>query len=197
MVGWDFSPANLAGKIPASFQSRATLLTFTESSPTEGLGEWSVIELRAIAAPEEGTIYILEENYVGLDLYRAIPRDLPPSEAAVWARDFIAALAAVPSPDMEDPLKRLLTVRSYTHTDTPLEYRLFSRPEYIAFLRATSFADTSQTRPTMAGPPAPAERQPGARQRITFPVLEANGLTHWQADLVFQDGHWQAVTVRF
>ena len=109
----------------------------------------------------------------------------------------MSALATSPAPGTEDPLQRLTTARSYIHDDAGREPRLFSRSEYIAFLRATSLADSSKTRPALAGPPTPAERQPGARQRITFPVLDAYGLTHWQADLVFQEGRWQAVTVRF
>ena len=183
------------------FHNRTTLLVFTDPSGGEATGAWITIEHFALPSPGEGTMYILEEKYWRDDLYSAPSRDLSTADAASWAQDFVAALATTPASAATDPLLSLLTPYCYISNDawrnSRNEQRDFGRPEYIAFLRTSLLHDSSHTRLTLTAPPAPAEPQPGARQRITFPVRDASGLTHWQADLVFQDGRWRAVTVQF
>ena len=201
IVSFERFPTGNVNPGTATFRNRMSLLVFCEPPNREASGHWINLEHRAVVAPNESTICILDELHESLHLYWAIPRELPASEATAWARDFVAALTTLPSPGTEDPLTRLLTPSGYMSNDDGRlvlkEARQLNRLEHIALLRASPLWDSSKTRPTLAGPPAPAEHLPGARRRLTFPVLDANGLTEWQADLVFQEGRWQAVTVRF
>jgi hypothetical protein len=184
------------------FHSRIVILAFTEPrAEAKASGEWITLEHFALTVPEKRTIQILEEKYWPRQIYSSEPRDLSPGEASTWAREFVNALAIIPQSGAKDPLEHLLAAHGYTSNDgwrTGLhEQRFFDRKEWIAFLRASLLTDSSKTRLTLTGPPQAAEPQPGARQRITFPVLDANGTTRWQADLVFDEGQWKAVTARF
>ena len=183
------------------FHNRITLLVFTDPRLGEATGAWVTIEHFALPAPDEGTMYILEEKYWRDDLYSVPSRDLSPADAASWAQDFVAALTTAPASATTDPLLNLLTPYCYITNDSWRnsrdEQRVFQRPEFIAYLRAAVLGTTSKTHPTLAGPPTAAEPHSGARRRITYPIRDANGLTDWQADLVFQQGRWRAVTVSF
>ncbi len=179
------------------FTNTVTVLEFSDPPERNATGVWVRRHHTGTIIPGTG-IAIERENYQHEKIYNVEPRTLYPEEAAQWAKEFLAAFATAPKSGSPEPLVAYFTARVYQVNNgwrsSLAEHRLFDRAAYAFALRTSILRGAT---PVLAGEPGGIQPQAGARQRITIPIRDGTTESIWTVDLIFEDGHWRAVSIRF
>ncbi len=179
------------------FQNAATVLEFTDPPERNATAVWAHRTHIGTIIPGTG-IAIERDNYHHEKIYNVEPRTLYPEESTAWVAGLLTAFATEPSAGKPDPLNDYFTTKVIQTNNgwrsNLTEQRLFDRAAYTAALR---IAVVRGGAPVLAGAPGPIRPQTGARQRITIPIREGTSTSTWTADLVFDEGKWRAVSIRF
>ena len=188
---------DIGGADGLRFQNAATILEFTDPPERNATAVWVRRTHMGTIIPGTG-ISIERESYHHEKVYSLEPRTLEPAEARTYALELFAAFAADPVAGQPDRLDDFFTTKVIQVNNgwrsNLTEHRVFDRPAYTAALRVGVVRGGA---PVLAGEPGPIQAQTGARQRITIPIREGTATSTWTADLVFQDGKWRAVSIRF